>query len=1047
MTVSFARALFLAAALCSSALGAWASDIHEFDIPGGNAELAITEFSLQAHRQIVVAGDLSGIRTPPIRGNFDPEAVLAILLKNTDLVVVSDDGRTIVVTSKWTYAETNAGGEQHASNLAVAERVTVTGYRLAVVSATNSKRSATGLSDAIFAEDIGKFPDSNLAAALMRVPGVTITRAASSQVTTTGEPTQVTVRGFGPTFNEILFEGRKIPSGAGGRAFDFSGLSADMVSELQVFKTPDPSLSAGAIGATINVLYPKPFDKDGFNLVASVSETASPDDGRITPNANFLLSDTIADGKIGYLIAGAFSSLRTTQNQVSNWGWEGAYLDPCQLSGAIAACGATLTTNSAKPVWFTQDYAIDYNQIREQRKNARLALQFLPSNALLVTLDANYARNDLAESQWAYAIWNNVTEMRNVTTSPYGTIVDFTRFAPTDFDNNTKYAVQQTYDFGVNVKYSAGANFSLMADYDLAMSALNPDGHLGELDMDIGYGPSRAGGTNGMNVRIIMPGGHTLPYYLDYGPNSDQTRFLDTSIMGSHVAVMTAQQNRNLVNQAKLEAAWSDENLTVKIGGHYVTDHYKMNNYNTFANNQWQVYAGYGPDSNNYYSSGPDAGLPAGVHIPAQYFEGTIKISPIAGWQTVQMIPGLPKFNAANIYSYLESLGDPVSPTQIPGFNWGCCNPPYHGTISMVQDVQQFQHVYEDTYAVYVSVAAGTSVAGIPLKLSTGARFEYTDLLSSGIGRPLMGMLINAADHTAYDFVYGGTTALRAHNSYQYLLPNADVILQATDQLQFRFDVSRTLTRPPLANLNPSISYGGRTGSLTSSGGNPRLQPYLSDNADISAEWYYAPNSYVAGNAFLKRVTNFIVSSTTRQVLSNVIDPYTNQPAVFAFSSTVNGPRADVYGLEVTWQHLFETSGFGVQANATVLQSDKPYNPYDLTTSEFAVTGLADSANIVAFYDKRGIEIRLAANWRDTYLDHFGQGQNASAFGTEPTFVNTGWTLDSSMGYQITQNLNAYFEATNILNQSFGTRGRFPDQVLDVVSYGRRFTLGLHCRI
>ena len=72
-------------------------------------------------------------------------------------------------------------------------------------------------------------------------------------------------------------------------------------------------------------------------------------------------------------------------------------------------------------------------------------------------------------------------------------------------------------------------------------------------------------------------------------------------------------------------------------------------------------------------------------------------------------------------------------------------------------------------------------------------------------------------------------------------------------------------------------------------------------------------------------------------------------------------------------QHVFGDSGFGFQANATVVGTNKPYNPLDLSTSGFAVTGLANSANLVGFYDKDGFQARVAANWRDDYLDHFGQ--------------------------------------------------------------------------
>jgi TonB-dependent receptor len=181
---------------------------------------------------------------------------------------------------------------------------------------------------------------------------------------------------------------------------------------------------------------------------------------------------------------------------------------------------------------------------------------------------------------------------------------------------------------------------------------------------------------------------------------------------------------------------------------------------------------------------------------------------------------------------------------------------------------------------------------------------------------------------------------------------------------------------------------------------------------------------------------------------ASVIDPWTGTYAVFTLTQPINGPKANVYGLELAWQHMFGDSGFGYQINGTIVQSDKPYDPTNLTTNAFAITGLADSANFVAFYDKDGFQIRFAANWRDTYLNNFGQGQSSGTqFGSEPVFVNGVWTLDASTSYDITDNVNVYFEANNLMNVGYSTRGRYSDQVLDVVSMGRRFMAGVHFKM
>jgi TonB-dependent receptor len=150
--------------------------------------------------------------------------------------------------------------------------------------------------------------------------------------------------------------------------------------------------------------------------------------------------------------------------------------------------------------------------------------------------------------------------------------------------------------------------------------------------------------------------------------------------------------------------------------------------------------------------------------------------------------------------------------------------------------------------------------------------------------------------------------------------------------------------------------------------------------------------------------------------------------------------------VELAWQHVFGDTGFGFNANATIVDTNRPYDRTDISQSGFAVTGLADSANIIAFYDKNGFEARVAANWRDEYLLQFGQNQNNSAFGAEPTYVNSSLQIDFSTSYQITPELNVFFEALNVTDETMSTHGRFDNQLLDVFAYGRRYALGARLR-
>jgi TonB-dependent receptor len=248
-----------------------------------------------------------------------------------------------------------------------------------------------------------------------------------------------------------------------------------------------------------------------------------------------------------------------------------------------------------------------------------------------------------------------------------------------------------------------------------------------------------------------------------------------------------------------------------------------------------------------------------------------------------------------------------------------------------------------------------------------------------------------------------------------------------------------------LNQLTPDIIIPGgqRVGGLNGTSGNPNLLPFLSDNIDLGMEWYYAQNSYVSVDAFVKEVSNFIVNGTAAQPVNGATLP-DNSVAQFAITAPVNGPSAEVRGIELGIQHMFWDTGFGFQANATFVGTNKPYDPNNLSTSGFAVTGLANSYNFVPFFEKYGFMIRLAINHQNEFLNNFGQHQANSLFGSEPVFVNASTRVDLSTSYDITRNFNVYFEALNLTDDVFSTHGRFKNQILDVVDTGRTYTAGVH---
>jgi len=168
--------------------------------------------------------------------------------------------------------------------------------------------------------------------------------------------------------------------------------------------------------------------------------------------------------------------------------------------------------------------------------------------------------------------------------------------------------------------------------------------------------------------------------------------------------------------------------------------------------------------------------------------------------------------------------------------------------------------------------------------------------------------------------------------------------------------------------------------------------------------------------------------------------------AQFAETTYINGAAANVTGVEVAWQQML-AYGFGYQVNGTYAHSNANFNPYSTVANQFALPGVGNSANLIAFYQQNGFQARLALQWQAKQLLQLGQEQNGGAFGNEPTYLDASTELDFSSSYEVNSHVSVFFEALNLTDQVYKTVGRFDNQVLNVVDYGRSFTVGVRAKL
>lgn len=211
------------------------------------------------------------------------------------------------------------------------DSITVTGYRYAIEKSLQQKRDANAVVEVITAEDVGKFPDKNVADALQRVPGVIISRSG-------GEGKNVSVRGLASDLTLTQLNGNYIASSEtnneASRSFNYVLMPSNMLSSAELFKTPEARIDEGGIGGTVILRTRRPLDMEANSGFASVEYTSSDTSSGVDPQASAMYSWHSKDERFGLLV-GATKQTRTNRSMevsTEDWQW---YSDRVDANGNI----------------------------------------------------------------------------------------------------------------------------------------------------------------------------------------------------------------------------------------------------------------------------------------------------------------------------------------------------------------------------------------------------------------------------------------------------------------------------------------------------------------------------------------------------------------------------------------------------------------------------------------------------------------------------------------------------------------------------------------
>lgn len=916
------------------------------------------------------------------------------------------------------------------------EAIVVTGIRASLKSAQDIKRNAQGVVDAISAEDIGKFPDTNLAESLQRITGVSIDRAS-------GEGSTVTVRGFGPEFNLVVVNGRQMPTSTLGdgfsapssRSFDFGNLAAEGVAGVEVYKSGRASLPTGGIGSVINIKLPRPLDRPGFKGsigIKGVYDKSQLYGTDITPEISGIVSKTFADDTVGILLAGSYQKRNGGQAQFNVGNWRPGYTGAENNWGTLAQSGDPRFANIQNRPGPTDVYQVpqnagyDFYDFKRERINGQAVLQVRPTDTLDLAVDYIFSQNTFSSRQNSIGVWFNHNDTSSSWTDGPAAGANFytERFG---VGEGKDLAITGAVGSNRNINHSIGGNLKWEGPGGLRLEL---DGHhsTAESKPTSPYGSGIAVGT-----AIFGVASQSVDFTSDL-PVISVTMHPGAEITAANIRPAgNAFRNaymKDTINQVSLRGGFDFDASFIEsldFGASYV-DNKVRTAFGVIQNDTW-------------------GGTLSAADTPDTLFTST-SLSPdlagMSGSNGAGIIPNYFRIDTAGLISLLDT-------------RLGICNAAPGDTCLAPYSTDR--RIREKSITPWIQSFHSFDLGDTALNIRLGVRYEETKVTSRALAAIPTGTIWVAQNEISL-VQAPGTDFTTLKGKYENWLPAIDVDISPISDVKLRASYSHTITRPDYASMQGGITLGqplrvGAGGSQASAG-NPALLPYKSKNIDLSAEYYYDSASYISVGFFNKNVSNFIANGTTQTPLFDLPDPsqgaaataaraalgagasfdqivawvQANRPAdfaagvgtaggiigraadpdvVFTFTQPSNSAqKARLWGWEIAVQHNFWDTGFGAILNYTVVNSDTSFdNTLPWTTTQFAVPGASDSANAVLFYDKNGLQARIAYNWRDKFLA--GKDQ-------DPYYIKSYGQFDVSASYEIRKGLTAFVEGINITN-------------------------------
>ena len=885
----------------------------------------------------------------------------------------------------------------------VMEEIVVTGIRGSMQQSLERKRNADHFVDAITAEDIGAFPDQNLAEALQRISGVAIDRKS-------GEGAFVSVRGLGPQFVATTIGGRVSASnvapgshdGTGNsnpksRAVGFHGFQSGLVHAVEIHKSPRADHVEGGLGGFVDIQPRKPFDLGKRHIALSLDTTVNELSDDTAPGVFALFSDVLTD-TMGLMVSAQWDNRVFRSDQLH----QTYFRDPRTAVINGVEIGNGYTPNNYLARMHTTD---------RDRLNISSSLQFRPSDRVEVTFDMLYASNVADETEYfrSFRISQGHSRLTDATLVDDNGTGIFTLYSTSGAGAFIQHATE-TVD---NVAVNYGANLKIQATDNLA---LNFDVAVSDTEVPI------------QNRDALMRNTRTQMTYRKNGPGGVPSM--------TSSSPLTDVNHWTVVKQSRQEHLVDDSNVQFRADATYQFDAGWLDTVQAGV----RTYRQERRDRARYLNSR------AFINRPITEF-GDGLVFPVESDFLDALGAEFPSpILSPNLDALQETFITRADDIRAGGgFNTGTGKSLDEYTSGRFNE--DINHE-DDGNAIYAMVTFSGDLGDTPYSGNVGVR--YVDNSTGSEGQIVQPETIDYSDPSAPELILSSPEFLNIGHDYTELLPSLNLRFDPRDDVVVRVALAKVFSRPAYRELNPRNSV--QPNNRTMNAGNGRLDPTVGVQFDLALEWYFADYSIASFGLFTKEIEGFVQNDVELVPFGDVIDPDTNQPLILEAFRPLNTGESDLVGMELAFQRTFADllpapfDGLGVIANYTYIKSGSDFESAK-TMASYGIPGLSENTiNFTVFYEKGPWSGRVSYNFRDDFLDNIGV-----AWQPHPYFVEPYKQFDASFGYAPNDRLSFALEGINLTDESVYYYNRVgsgqEDHFSSAINAGRRFMLGVRWKM